>query len=302
MTNPCVFVSWCLGARDDKATGCQYAEPVGPVGRNTIKRYSYKLHITESSQYRKQRQYSYTQTACTVTYPTFIVHLSTIAAMPIAAIISITTSPNSPPPGQLIHLLTQALKPFSQSVTLSIGTKTQDPNTIQITSSWPSFDTTAALASSTDFLDFKKAIETSTDATSSLLTTLTTLKAHTSTATPFNLTTPPLMEWVKTSFPAQTATSEFKETIEKDFARFEDSFRDRVQGSVSPGEMGLATGWTEERDGDVGFVVARGWRGMQHFDAACQTEVFKRNIGILIGWGAKFELWHVEQRGSGGEA
>jgi hypothetical protein len=41
---------------------------------------------------------------------------------------------------------------------------------------------------------------------------------------------------------------------------------------------------------------------MQHFDAACQTEVFKRNIGILIGWGAKFELWHVEQRGSGGEA
>jgi hypothetical protein len=222
--------------------------------------------------------------------------------MPITAIISITTSPKSPPPEQLIQLLTQALKPFSRTVALSIGVKIQDPNTIQITSSWPSFNITAALASSTGFLDFKKAIETSTDAKFSFSTTLTALEAHTSTAMPFSLTTPPLMEWVKTSFPAQTASQEFRQTIEKDFAQFEDSFRDRVQGSVSPGEMGLATGWTEERDGDVGFVVARGWRGMEHFDAACQTEVFKRNIGILVGWGAKFELWHVEQRGNGGEA
>lgn len=110
------------------------------------------------------------------------------------------------------------------------------------------------------------------------------------------------MEWVKTKFPAQTASPEFREAIEKDFKRFEDSFRERVEGSVSPGEMGLATGWTEEQDGHVGFVVARGWRGMGEFDAACQTEVFKGNIGILMGWGAEFELWHVEQEGVGGEA
>ncbi|OSS43600.1 hypothetical protein B5807_11802 [Epicoccum nigrum] len=222
--------------------------------------------------------------------------------MPITAIISITTSPKSTPPGRLIHLLTQALKPFSRLVALSIGTQTQDPNTIQITSSWPSVDTTAALASSTDFLDFSKAIEMSADATLSFTTTLTVLEAHTSTAIPFSLTAPPLMEWVKTSFSAQTAGPEFRETIEKDFARFEDSYRGRVRESVSRGEMGLATGWTEERDGEVGFVVARGWQGMEHFDAACQTEAFKRNIGILIGWGAKFELWHVEQGVSHGEA
>ena len=219
--------------------------------------------------------------------------------MTITAIISITTSPQSPPPEQLIHLLTQALKPFSRTIPLSIGTRTQDPNTIQITGSWP-FDTTAALASSADFLDFKKAIESSTDAITSGSTTFTALEAHSSTATPFRLTAPPLIEWVKTSFPARTASPEFKETIEKDFARFEDIYRNSARGSISPGEMGLATGWTEERDGNIGFVVARGWRGMEHFDAACQTEAFERNIGILMGWGAEFELWHVQQEEIGG--
>lgn len=249
-----------------------------------------------------EQKYLLTQATATSTNYICIVKAASTAAMPITVIISITTSPEPSPHDQLIHQLTQALKPFSQTLALSIGTKTQHPNTVQITSSWLSFDTTAALASSADFLNFKKAIGTSTNATFSLSTTFIALKPHASTATPFSLTAPPLMEWVKTSFPAQTASPEFREAIEKDFARFEESFRGRVHGSVSPGEMGLATGWAEEQDGKVGFVVARGWRRMGHFDEACQTEAFKRDIGILMGWGAEFELWHVEQKGIGGEA
>ena len=68
------------------------------------------------------------------------------------------------------------------------------------------------------------------------------------------------------------------------------------------GEVGLATGWTEEHDGVRGFLVVRGWMGMDRFEEAVGTEVWREGIPILLGWGKPFELWHVERRGGGNGA
>jgi hypothetical protein len=67
------------------------------------------------------------------------------------------------------------------------------------------------------------------------------------------------------------------------------------------GEIFLSTGWSEEWVDEHGekvrsFVVARGWEGMEWFERAVGTEEFKGSVGILIGWGVRFELWHVETK------
>lgn len=56
------------------------------------------------------------------------------------------------------------------------------------------------------------------------------------------------------------------------------------------GELGLATGWAEEKDGVRAFVVVRGWTGMERFREAVESEEFKGSIGIVMGWGVSFEL------------
>lgn len=61
------------------------------------------------------------------------------------------------------------------------------------------------------------------------------------------------------------------------------------------GEKFLATGWAEEHVGAAGekvksWLVMRGWEGMKWFEKAIKTEEFGEGVGILMGWGAKYDL------------
>ncbi|KAF3004402.1 hypothetical protein E8E13_010202 [Curvularia kusanoi] len=153
--------------------------------------------------------------------------------MPTTALITLTTSPSSTPPEHTINSLLKALTPFKQTTPFTIGTKTPSQNIYQITSSWPT-STPTTLRSSPSFLAFKSAIESAIPLSSDPETLFTSLDTHSSNGDQaFDFTTPPLIEWVITSFPASSATESFKASIEADFARFEESYRAREEGRIA---------------------------------------------------------------------
>lgn len=206
--------------------------------------------------------------------------------MVVTTIISFTASA---PSDSIISRLSKALNASESQARFTIGTKVQDPTTIQITAEWPSLQAANDLTINPEYQAF---VQTISDTTSShLKTTVVTLSNPI-----FAAGSPPLTEFVHSSFPS-SSTREFQAKIEDDFARFETIYRRR--GSLDDcGEIGLATGWAEEKDGVRAFVVVRGWSEMRRFEESLQSEMFKEGIPILMRWGAPFELWHVERKAS----
>ncbi|KAJ4334274.1 hypothetical protein N0V95_009212 [Ascochyta clinopodiicola] len=214
--------------------------------------------------------------------------------MAVTAIISLTASA---PTAITIERLMVALKPFSGFACFIVGTKVQEPTTIQITSEWPRFHTAAELSSSTEFKSFTEAIRALVPFPITII--LTSLDASL-----FADSAPPLVEYVKTDFPAELATPDLQKQVEEDFARFERIYRKRGTAS-EVGEIGLSVGWAEElvlrasdkAEGRVkSFLVIRGWEDMSRFEESVHTELFKECIPILLSWGAPFDLWHIERK------
>jgi hypothetical protein len=203
--------------------------------------------------------------------------------MVVTTIISFTTSV---PTDNTISQLNKALHASPSHPQFTAGTKVQDPTTIQITAEWPSVQAPSDLTTSTSFHAFEKAIS---DIAPSFKTTIVNLNDSV-----FVAHSPPLVEFVHCSFPA-SSEPDFQAKIEDDFARFESIFR-RRGSQEKVGDIGLATGWAEEKDGVRAFVVVRGWSGMSRFEDAVQSEEFKEGIPILMAWGVPFELWHVERK------
>ncbi|KAH4923604.1 hypothetical protein HBI79_169700 [Parastagonospora nodorum] len=173
----------------------------------------------------------------------------------------------------------------------TIGTKVQDPSIIQITTQYPSLPSTSALSSHPPY--------------TSLVSSLTPYNPSITTVTLDTSILPaPLVEFVKSDFPTPLSPSR-QAQIESDFARFESLYRGR--GSMADvGEISLSMGWSEPHPNAQGvavksWVVARGWQGMPFFEKAVASEEFKGCIGILMGWGAEFELWHVGTKVAAGE-
>lgn len=166
-----------------------------------------------------------------------------------------------------------------------IGTKVSRPTTVQVTTEWPSVQSTSALQSSPAFTALLAFL---TEAQYSPTTVTATLSAS-----PFSPTTAPILEWVKTDFPSPLS-AEKQKGIEDDFARFETIYR--KQGTMEDvGEVSLSHGWSEEhKDGNgekvKSWLVARGWKDMTCFVKAMESEAFKEGIPILLGWGAPFTL------------
>ncbi|KAF2632892.1 hypothetical protein BU25DRAFT_406198 [Macroventuria anomochaeta] len=187
-----------------------------------------------------------------------------------------------------VETLNQTLKASDGTTRFVIGSKVQEPNTIQITSEWPSIRCPTDLTTSPAFVSFTDAIRSATSST--LTTILTTLDKS-----PFANGAAPIVEYVKSDFLAKDVTPDFERNIEDDFARFETIYRKR--GTIKEtGEVGLATGWVEEQDGMRSFLVVRGWTAMERFEESLQTEVFKECIPILMSWSAPFKMWHVERK------
>lgn len=205
--------------------------------------------------------------------------------MAVIVIISFTTSS---PTDRALSKLSQGLQIPDERSQFVIGTKAQDPSTIQITSEWPSIQAPSDLTNSPAYQAFVEKI--SSFISSPLAITVAVLDKSI-----FATGSPPLIEYVHSSFPS-SSTPEFRSKIEEDFARFEAIYR-RRGASDDVGETGLAIGWAEEKDGFTGFVVVRGWTSMDRFEESVQSEEFKEGIPILMGWGAPFELWHVERKG-----
>ncbi|KAJ4383936.1 hypothetical protein N0V86_000779 [Didymella sp. IMI 355093] len=187
--------------------------------------------------------------------------------------------------------LSKAVNTIAEHPQFVIGTKVQDPTTIQITSEWPLIQAPSDLTDSTSFQAFNNTI-------SSIASSPLTIIVASLDKSIFAAGTPPLIEFVHCSFPG-SSSPEFRSKIDGDFARFESILR-RRGAPEELGELGLATGWAEEKDGVRGFVVVRGWAEMEKFEEAVQTEEFKEAIPILMGWDVPFELWHIEKK-SGGE-
>jgi hypothetical protein len=202
------------------------------------------------------------------------------------ATIAITSFVNSISEDEAVQRLTQALESFHKSVRFFIGTKVQEPTTIQITSEWPATQSLADLRVSAAFQAFENAIYS---AAPSEVTTITAWLD----VSPFASRHSPLVEFVKTDFPAAEMTPALEERVKSDFARFEAIYRKRGAPEVL-GEGELAIGWTEEQDGIRAFLVIRGWTGMDRFDEAVDSGPFKEGIPILMGWGKPFSLWHVK--------
>jgi hypothetical protein len=162
----------------------------------------------------------------------------------------------------------------SSATRFVIGTHVQDPTTIQLTCEWPE---NAAKSLLPHFNAFSPTI------------TLANLSQS-----PFPSLPPPVIEYVKTDFPAPSCTPAFQSSIEADFARFEDILRKR--GSMQAcGEVFLTTGWTTDAHGKEGeetnsFMVVRGWEGMQRFEEAVSTKEFGEAVPILLGWGVPYKL------------
>ena len=206
-------------------------------------------------------------------------------------ITTITSFTTPVPADNIISELTKALKALPSHPQFTLGTKVQDPTTIQITAEWPSIQAPNDLATSPAYQALTNTI--STISPTPLQATIATLNASV-----FAAGNPPLVEFVQSYFPA-SSPPDFLAKIEGDFARFEAMYRRRGSPDAC-GEIGLATGWAEEKDGARAFVVVRGWREMGQFEAALATEEFGEGIGILMGWEVPFELWHVERK-SGSE-
>ncbi|KAH7396996.1 hypothetical protein DE146DRAFT_62308 [Phaeosphaeria sp. MPI-PUGE-AT-0046c] len=202
------------------------------------------------------------------------------------AIITITSLATSGTTASKIQELEKILSSFS--VRFVIGTKVQDPNTIQITSEWSKATSFSELASFPDFASFQSQMHDLG------ATTFSANMDH----SPFENGSAPLIEYVKSDFPA-SSTRDFKMQIETGFARFETLYRKRGDFQ-STGEVFLSVGWTEEhlkgQDKITSFLVVRGWVDMSRFEESIQTEVFKEAIPILMGWGAPFDLYHVERK------
>ncbi|KAF3045681.1 hypothetical protein E8E12_011186 [Didymella heteroderae] len=202
-------------------------------------------------------------------------------------IMTITSFATSLPTDSTISQLGKAINILSSHPQFTIGTKVQDPTTIQITAEWPSIQSPSDLITSSAYQAFTTAI--SGLASSHLETAVVKLNKSI-----FAAGNPPLIEFVKSDFPS-SSIPELQTKIEDDFARFEAIYCRR--GSLDErGEIGLATGWAEEKDGVRAFVVVRGWREMQRFEKSLQSEEFKEGIPILMGWGIPFELWHVDEK------
>jgi len=199
--------------------------------------------------------------------------------MAVASIISFTASA---PSDTIIKELTQTLHPLDGSARYFVGTAVQEPTTIQITSEWPAFSTTTDLSSSSTFRSFIEVIH-------SLTPTPITIVITSLNKSLFAHSISPLVEYVKTDFPAQSVTPEFQKQVEADFARFESIYRKRGTADES-GEGDLSVGWTEEQNNVRSFLVVRGWENMGRFEEAVQSEVFKQCIPILLEWGAPFKL------------
>jgi hypothetical protein len=199
--------------------------------------------------------------------------------MAVTAIICFNTSA---PVDSTITNLVQALKTLDDTTKFVIGIKVQDSTAIQITSEWSCFHSAAATSSSLAFRSFTEiACRFASSPPSIILASLD--------QSPFAHSTPPIMEYVKSDFPAETVTPEFQKSIEDDFERFERLYRNRGTQDET-GEIGLATGWAEEQDGVKSFLVLRGWIGMRSFEEAVGSDAFKECIPILMGWKVPFNL------------
>lgn len=208
--------------------------------------------------------------------------------MVVASIIEFTASA---PTDTTIEQLTHILSALDEPTQYVVGVKIQDPTTIQISSEWHISQSATDTSTSSDFQSFIKAV--SNLAALPVSVTLVSLDKS-----PFANGTPPLLEYVKNDFPAESVTPEFQKQIEMDFARFEAIFRRRGTAEET-GEVGLSIGWTAEQNHVRSFLVMRGWKSMDRFEAAVQSDVFKECIHILIGWGAPFKLVsnRVKRRG-----
>jgi hypothetical protein len=209
--------------------------------------------------------------------------------MAVIALITLTTSSliDTILPTILNHLKTSTAH-------FTIGTKLSEPTTIQITTEWPLVHSASALSS---FPNFKSLLDNISLAGYSPTTVVVTLDKS-----PFQPTTAPIIEWVRTDAPSSLPTEKQKR-IEDDFARFESIYRKR--GAISSvGEFSLSVGWSEDHfatdeDGKESMVkswiVARGWQDMKFFEEAVKSEEFKECIPILIGWRLPFELVSVSE-------
>jgi hypothetical protein len=210
--------------------------------------------------------------------------------MTVIAIISITASE---PVDATVQKLSQALKALKVPARFVVGSKLQDSSIIQVTSEWTEAQSTSDLEASTAFASFADTVNSFNNSSPSPVTVLATLDQS-----PFSKGAAPIIEYVKTDFSTSTATPAYQTQIEADFARFEQVYRKRGDPQ-SVGEVGLATGWSQEHDAVKedgskerirSFVVARGWQSMGDFEKAIQTEIFKEAVPILMGWTAPFQL------------
>jgi hypothetical protein len=201
--------------------------------------------------------------------------ISRYHSLPNMAVIAIISLSSSEPINTTLSKLEKLLKASDSRFT--IGTKVQDPDTVQITTEWPTIDSTSALKLSSAF--------------KSLLSSLTLYNPTTIFATLDESPEPaPLIEYVKVDL----SLSVDEKKLESDFARFEAIYRTR--GTMhETGEVSLSHGWSEEYEDGKGekiksWIVARGWRDMKFFEEAIASEEFKECVPILMGWDAPFAL------------
>jgi hypothetical protein len=102
-----------------------------------------------------------------------------------------------------------------------------------------------------------------------------------------------LIEVVQNIFPTAQATPAFRESIEKDFRRFDDAYMPGVSGTT-----GLIVGWTldsqemPELDGGpaTSMFVIRGWESQESFDRSVRSEHAQKAFPIVFGWKAPYKL------------
>lgn len=172
------------------------------------------------------------------------------------------------------------------------GTHIQDERKLQLTSEWHDSKAEATPAAN----EYRNTV----------LSTLGTPEKmfhvnFTSGTSVFGKTGPmasPVVEFVKIYFAASRATSEFCAKIEKDFNAFDEKCL-----LVAQGNGGLAYGWVleeQEHESFKGekarcFIVVRGWQSMQCFEGLLKTQEYKVAMGIVLGWEAPAEMWHVQR-------
>jgi hypothetical protein len=184
--------------------------------------------------------------------------------MAVIAIVSITASVTT---NDTVQKLYKDLEICNIPARFVVGTKVQDPSTIQVTSEWTTAQNTGDVKSSPAFASFTDIIHSFSDPSTPLVVTLATLKYS-----PLSRGAAPFVEYVKTEFLATRATPAYQTQIESDFLRFESLYRKRGD-QKSMGELGLSYGWSQEHGGEKNdelksFVVMRGWESMADFERA----------------------------------